>query len=219
MAKNDRRTERWLLAGLTAAAVAASGIAPHDRLTWFLEVSWVLVGLALVLLAWRRYPVTPLLWRLAFLHALVLIVGGYYTYARVPLGLWAQEAWGWQRNHYDRLGHLFQGFVPAILAREVLIRSAVVRGQGWLFLLVTCVCLAFSAFFELLEWWAAVAYGDAAAAYLATQGDVWDTQWDMFLALVGAIVAQLTLARLHNRQIAQLGQARASTLAATKTTR
>jgi putative membrane protein len=134
-------------------------------------------------------------------HAVILMVGGHYTYAEVPLGFWMQRAFGFARNHYDRIGHFAQGFVPAILAREILWRRGVVRGRGWLFFLVTCVCLAFSAFYELVEWWTAELTGSAATAFLGTQGDPWDTQWDMCFALVGALAAQLALGRVHDRQM------------------
>ena len=195
------RREPAVLAALAVAALVVSGLHPHDRLTWLLEVSWVLVGLPALALTRRLFPLTPLLYRLLFLHALVLIVGGRYTYELVPLGQWAQELLGFQRNPYDRLGHFVQGFVPAILVREILLRCSPLRRGGWLFVLVVSVCLAFSAFFEMIEWWAALAFGQAADAFLATQGDPWDTQWDMFLALVGSMVSQLLLASYHDRQL------------------
>jgi putative membrane protein len=195
------RTERWLLVAIVLGALAWSGIAPHDRLTWLLEVVWVVVGLPLVAWAWGRFPLSRLLSWLLVVHALILIYGGAYTYALTPLGLWVSEALDLARNHYDRLGHFAQGFVPAILARELLLRrTPLVRG-GWLFYLVVAAALSFSAFFELIEWWAALVWGGDADAFLATQGDVWDTQWDMFLALCGAIAAQLGLARVHDRQL------------------
>jgi len=197
----SRGRERAILVALAAAVLVASGLHPHDRLTWLLEVSWVLTGLPALMLTRRRFPLTPLLYRLLFLHALILIVGGHYTYAQVPLGHWAQELFGFQRNPYDRLGHFVQGFVPAILAREVLLRCSPLRRGGWLFVLVVAVCLAFSAFFEMIEWWAALAFGQAADAFLATQGDPWDTQWDMFLALVGSVISQAVLSFHHDRQL------------------
>jgi putative membrane protein len=200
------RREPLVLLVLAGLALAVSGVGPKDRLTWLLEVGPVLIGAPVLVATARRFPLTPLLYRLLFLHALVLILGGHYTYAEVPLGEWAKEAFGLARNHYDRLGHLMQGFVPAILAREVLLRrSPLVRG-GWLRLAVTSVCLAFSALYELIEWAAALATGDAATAFLGTQGDVWDTQWDMFLALCGALLAQALLSRLHDRQLARLAR-------------
>jgi len=197
--------EPAILAVLAAAALVASGLDPRDRLTWLLEVSWVLVGIPTLVLTRRRFPLTPLLYRLLFLHALVLILGGHYTYEHVPLGEWAQAMFGFQRNPYDRFGHFVQGFVPAILAREILLRCSPLRRGGWLFLLVVAVCLAFSAFFEMIEWWAALAYGAAADAFLATQGDPWDTQWDMFLAMVGSICSQALLSSHHDGQLKPLG--------------
>jgi putative membrane protein len=181
-----------------------SGIDPADRATWVLEVLPVLIGAPLLVATHRRFPLSRLLLWLLAAHALILILGGHYTYAKVPLGFWAQDTFGFARNHYDRLGHLAQGFVPAILVREILLRLTPLRRGGWLFFLVTCVCLAFSALYELLEWWTALIAGAAAIAFLGTQGDVWDTQWDMFLALVGALGAQLTLARAHDRSLSEV---------------
>jgi putative membrane protein len=198
----SRREPRVLLA-LTAIALVASGIGPRDRATWWLEVAPVLIAVPLLIATHARFPLTPLLEGLIFLHALILMLGGHYTYAQVPLGFWLQDLFGFARNHYDRLGHFFQGFEPAILARELLLRTSPLRRGRWLFFLATASCLAFSAFYELLEWWAALIGGGAAEAFLGTQGDVWDTQWDMFLALIGAICAQLLLARAHDRQLAR----------------
>ncbi len=205
---SEIRPTPWRQAvALLAVAVAVlvwSGIGPADRLTWFLEVAPVLIGIALLLATWRRFPLTTLLCWLLLVHAVILMVGGHYTYAEVPLGDWVKEALDLQRNHYDRLGHLAQGFVPAILAREVLRRHLSTLPRAWLFLFVTSICLAFSAFYELVEWWTAVAGGDEASAFLGTQGDIWDTQWDMFLALIGALTAQLALGRVHDRQLARV---------------
>jgi putative membrane protein len=201
--RNNR--EPLILAASAATILILSGISPHDRLTWLLEVSWVIVGLPLVILTRRKFPLTPLVYRLLFLHAIILIVGGYYTYERVPLGQWFEQIAGLHRNHYDRLGHFAQGFVPAMLAREVLLRRSPLRPGRWLFGLVVSVCLAFSAFFEMIEWWAALIWGQAADAFLATQGDPWDTQWDMFMALIGAIAAQVLLHRAHDRQLERSG--------------
>ncbi|MFG3600999.1 DUF2238 domain-containing protein [Micromonospora chersina] len=186
---------------LVLAALVASGIRPYDRLTWLLETVWVLVGVPLVLVTWRRFPLTTLLCCLLAAHALILVVGGHYSYARTPVGDWARETFHLSRNPYDRLGHFAQGFVPAILVREILVRRSPLRGNRWLAPLVVCACLAFSALFEMIEWWAALASGSAADDFLATQGDVWDTQWDMFLALVGAITSLALLSRLHDRQL------------------
>lgn len=203
----SRREDRWLLGLLAAGAVAlvVSGVRPHDRVTWILEVLPIFIGVPILLATRRRFPLTPLLYILIFLHALILMLGAHYTYARVPLGFWIQDLLDLGRNHYDRLGHFAQGFVPAILAREILLRRTPLRPGGWLFFLVASVCLAFSAFYEFTEWWAAVLGGSAADAFLGTQGDVWDTQWDMFLALTGAVTAQLLLARVHDRQLMRLG--------------
>ena len=198
---SSRRLE-WVLLALCALALVLSGISPHDRLTWWLEVAPVLIALPLLLWTGRSFPLTPLLYVLIFVHALILMLGGHYTYAEVPLGFWMQEWFGFARNHYDRIGHFAQGFVPAILAREILLRRTPLRPGGWLFTLVTSVCLAFSAFYELIEWWSAVFLGGGATAFLGTQGDPWDTQWDMFLCLLGALAAQVLLSRLHDRQLA-----------------
>lgn len=190
----------FLVAGVLGVLVW-SGIAPHDRLTWLMEVIWVLIGLPLVLALRHRFPLTRLLAWLLAVHAVILIYGGAYTYALTPLGLWAQDAFEMARNHYDRLGHFAQGFVPAILARELLLRKTPLRPGGWLAYLCIAAALSFSAFFEMIEWWAALVWGGAADAFLATQGDVWDTQWDMFMALCGAAIALLLLSRLHDRQL------------------
>ena len=178
-----------------------SAIRPHDYFTWLLEVFPAIIGAALLIATRKRFPLTPLLYVLLFLHAVILAVGGHYTYALAPPGIWMQDAFGFARNHYDRIGHFAQGFVPAIVARELLIRLRVVRGRGWLFAIVVAFCLAISAAYELLEWSVAALTGTKAEAFLGTQGDVWDTQKDMALALLGAIVAQLVLGRLHDRQL------------------
>ena len=197
------RRERWLLAGATVLALAASFAIAGDRLTWLLETVWAMVGLALVAWKWGRFPLTRLLCWLLFLHALVLVHGGAHTYAQTPLGFWLQDLLGTARNPWDRLGHWMQGFVPAILARELLLRLTPLRRGGWLVYLVLAAALSFSAFFELIEWWAALVYGADADAFLATQGDPWDTQWDMFLCLCGAAASLLLLSRLHDRQLGQ----------------
>jgi putative membrane protein len=150
------------------------------------------------------FPLTPLLYRLLALHAIILIIGGYYTYAEVPLFNWLRDSLDLSRNHYDRIGHLAQGFIPAILAREILLRRSPLAPGGWLLLTVTSICLAFSAFYEMIEWWTALISEEASAAFLGTQGDVWDTQWDMFLALIGALLSQLLLGGVHDRQLTTL---------------
>ncbi len=172
-----------------------------------LETLPIMVGLPVLIWTRRRFPLTPLLYRLLFLHALILALGGHYTYAEVPLGFWVQDLFGLARNHYDRLGHLAQGFVPAILVRELLVRTSPLAGNRWLPVLTVSVCLAFSAFYELIEWWGALILGAEADAFLGTQGDPWDTQWDMCLALIGAVAALATLSRLHDRQLARLAGA------------
>lgn len=196
-----------VLLALCGVALIVSGIEPHDRPTWWLEVAPVLIAAPLLVATWKRFPLTPLTQRLLVLHAVVLIVGAHWTYARVPLGDWVRDAFGLARNHYDRLGHFMQGFVPALLVREILMRLDVVARRGWLFVFVVAICLAFSALYELLEWATALAIGSAADSFLGTQGDPWDTQCDMFLALVGAMLAQLTLARMQERQIDQFVRA------------
>jgi len=187
-----------------AGGLIASGIAPHDRVTWVLEAGPVMIAAPLLLATHGRFPFTTLAYVLICIHGLILMLGAAYTYAEVPAGNWVQEWLGLARNPYDRLGHLAQGFIPAIIAREILIRTFRFAPGGFLFFVVTCIALALSAFYELIEWWAALALGQGADHFLGTQGDEWDTQWDMFMALVGALVAQLALARLHDREIRSL---------------
>jgi putative membrane protein len=205
--ERTRRVLPIVLLAIVVVALVLSGLRPYSRLTWSLETVWIFLGVPLILVTWRRFPLTDLLCVLLAVHALILIVGGLYTYARVPFGFWLQDVLNLSRNPYDRIGHIAQGFVPAILIREILVRRSPLRGSGWLAPIVVSVCLAFSAFFELIEWWTAVAAGSAANDFLATQGDVWDTQWDMFLALLGAITSLLVLSRFHDRQVASLGEA------------
>ena len=193
------------LLGLVGLALMASALAPYDRATWWMEVAPVLIVAPLLVATHRRFPLTTLLQVLIAAHALVLIVGGSWTYARVPVGFWLQDVLALDRNPYDRIGHFMQGFVPAIAAREILLRHRVLRPGGWLFFVVTCVCLAISALYELVEWGAAVALGQGAEAFLGTQGDPWDTQSDMAMALLGAVLAQLLIGGWHGRQLARLG--------------
>jgi putative membrane protein len=192
------------LFALVAAVFIWSAVHPHDYFTWILEIFPAIIGAALVIAARRRFPLTPLLLALLCLHAIILMVGGHYTYAEVPLGNWVRDALHLARNHYDRLGHFAQGFVPAIAAREILIRKKVVRGRGWLYFIVVAICLAVSAAYELLEWSVSAATGSKGDAFLGTQGDVFDTQKDMATALVGALTAPLVLGRLHDRQVERL---------------
>ena len=197
-----------LLAGgaILVALLALSGWAPYDRGTWLLETLPVMIVLPLLALTWRSYPLTGLLYAGIFLHAIVLMVGGAYTYARVPLGFDLAELLHLSRNPYDKIGHFFQGLVPALAAREILLRGNYVQGRKMLAFLVTSVVLAISASYELIEWATALALGQGAVDFLGTQGDPWDTQSDMFLALLGAIAAQLFCARRHDRQLAALGE-------------
>jgi len=187
-----------------AVLLILSGIHPYDRLTWWLEIAPCPIVASILVATYARFPLTPLVYRLIFIHAAILMLGGHYTYARVPLGFWMEEAFGFTRNHYDRLGHLAQGFVPAIATREVLLRRTRLERGPLLFTLVACVCLAVSASYEIFEWWVAVATGTAADLFLGTQGDPWDTQWDMLMALVGAITAQVSLARAHDRALGRV---------------
>ena len=189
------------------AALVVSGIKPFDRATWWLEVGPVLIALPILLATHQRYPLTGLLYFLIAVHALVLIYGGAYTYARVPIGFWLQDALGFERNPYDRIGHFMQGFVPAMISREILVRGRFVNGRWMLAFVCVCIALAVSAFYELIEWWAALLFGQGAHEFLGTQGDPWDTQADMFLALVGASVSLFLLSRLHDRQIERLHSA------------
>lgn len=195
------RGERRLLWYGVLAALLVSGIAPRDRLTWVMETVWVMAALPLLAWRWPHFPLSRLLCWLLALHALVLIHGGAYTYAETPGGFWLREMLGTQRNPWDRLGHLMQGIEPAILARELLLRCTPLRRGGWLTYLVLAACLSFSALFELLEWGSAMVLGADADAFLATQGDPWDTQWDMALCLLGATLSLLAFSRLHDRQL------------------
>ena len=189
---------------IVLAALVVSGIHPYDRATWLLEVAPVLVAAPILLATYRRFPLTTLLYVLISVHALVLILGGAYTYARVPLGFWLQDWLDTERNPYDRIGHLMQGFVPALVAREILLRGGYVAGRRMVAFLSVCVALAVSASYELIEWGTALALGQGAEEFLGTQGDPWDTQEDMFCALIGATAAVLLLARVHDAQIRAL---------------
>ncbi|MCF8467134.1 MAG: DUF2238 domain-containing protein [Sneathiella sp.] len=193
----------WL--GIYFAVLIWSGINPKDYFIWFLEVVPALIGLVVMAATYRTFPLTPLLYTLILIHSVILMVGGHYTYAEVPLFDAIKPYFGFERNNYDRVGHFAQGFVPAIIAREILIRLKIVNFACWRNFIIVSICLAFSAFYELIEWAVAVMSGSAADDFLATQGDVWDTQSDMALALLGAILALLLLARLHDRQLARVG--------------
>lgn len=181
-----------------------SAINPYDRLTWLLEVLPTIIALPILWLTYKKFPLTPLLYSLILLHAIILLIGGHYTYAEVPLFSWMRDTFDWSRNYYDRLGHFAQGFIPAMIAREILLRQQVVKSGAWLFFIVCCICLSISACYEFIEWWVAVAAGGTAEAFLGLQGDVWDTQWDMLTALIGAVCAQIFLKRRHNQQLVML---------------
>jgi putative membrane protein len=190
-----------ILLGIGAILLALSAIHPYEMGTWWMEVAPIFIAVPILVATYRRFPLTPLVYTLILIHACILMLGGHYTYARVPLGYWMQNLLHFSRNPYDRVGHLAQGFVPAIIAREILLRrTPLVRG-GWLFFIVCSICLAVSACYEFVEWWAALLGGSAATDFLGTQGDVWDTQWDMLMALIGSILGQLMLSRLHDRQL------------------
>jgi putative membrane protein len=202
--KDDRRNALMLATLVLLGALIWSGWRPYDRATWLLEVLPVLVALPIMWATYKRFPLTTLLYVCIFLHALVLMYGGAYTYARVPLGFTLADWLQLERNPYDRIGHFFQGFVPAIAAREILVRGRFVNGKGMLAFLVVCVVLAISVTYEFIEWAVALVAGGGAVDFLGTQGDVWDTQHDMFMALLGALTALLLLSRLHDRQISRL---------------
>lgn len=193
---------RWII--LFTLVLIWSAINPKDYFIWFLEVLPALIALVLLLLTRKRFPLTQLVYSLILIHCIILMVGGHYTYAEVPLFDWLGELFQMERNNYDKVGHFAQGFVPAIFAREILIRNAVVSGKKWLAFIVSSICLAMSALYELFEWWVALLSDEAAEAFLGTQGYVWDTQSDMGWALFGAIMALLLMGRVHDRQIAAL---------------
>ena len=201
-----RRDEIIIITGW-AAVLVLSAIGPKDYATWFMEVLPVMIAVPLVWLSRKGFPLSRILLWCAFAHGLILIMGGHYTYAHVPVGFWLQDVFDFARNPYDRIGHLAQGFVPALLTREILLRKTPLKSGKMLFTLVVCVPLAFSAFYEMIEWWAAVLMDQDAEAFLGTQGDPFDTQWDMFMALAGAVMAQVFCARLQDRQLARIADA------------
>jgi putative membrane protein len=199
-----RRREPAVLLGIGVVALAISAIRPYAYGTWLLEVLAALIAAPILIVTYRQFPLTPLAYRLILAQALILMIGGHWTYAQVPAGDWVRDWLDLDRNPYDRLGHLFQGITPAIVAREVLLRRTPLRPGGWLFTLVVCVVLAVSACWEFFEWWSALIGGDSATDFLGAQGDIWDTQWDMFLAMCGAILSQLLFSRVHDRQLRAL---------------
>ena len=198
---NKAETVLWL--GIYATVLTWSAVNPHDRFTWFLETLPAIIGLAILAFTWKAFPLTRLTYWLILIHCIILMVGCHYTYAEVPLFDWIRDLLGGQRNNYDKVGHFAQGLVPAIIAREVVIRLDVIRSRAWTNFFVVCFVLAFSAFYELIEWWVAVASGDDAVAFLGTQGYVWDTQSDMFLALIGGLVAVTLFTPWHDHQLAR----------------
>ena len=198
--KTDHRVLTLLALSLSALFIW-SVTAPRDLETWALEAAPVVIAAVVLIATYRRFPLTTLAYVAIWMHAVILLIGAHYTYSEVPLFNELRDAFGLGRNHYDRVGHFAQGFFPAIVAREILLRRSPLKPGKWLFFLVTCVCLAISALYELIEWWTALLAQDGAVAFLGTQGDVWDTQWDMFLALSGALAAQTLTSSAHNRAI------------------
>jgi putative membrane protein len=195
-------TKTW--AAIFLAVLIWSAINPKDYFTWLLETAPALIALIILIATRRRFPLTRLAYSLILIHSIILMIGAHYTYAEVPLFNWLKVTFELERNNYDKLGHLAQGFIPAIIAREILIRNQVVAGRKWLNFLIICICLAISAFYELIEWFVALVSKEAAESFLGTQGYIWDTQSDMAFALAGAILAIVTLSRLHDRQISKI---------------
>lgn len=195
------RRYHWTLLAILASVFVWSAIHPHDLFTWLLEALPVIIGLPILLVTYRRFPFSRLAYGLLLVHAVILLVGAHYTYAEMPLFNWLRDTFDLSRNYYDRLGHLAQGFIPAIVAREILLRLSPLRPGKWLVFIVLSITLAISALYEMLEWWVALASGSEATAFLATQGDIWDTQWDMFLCLIGAVVSLLLLSRMHDQTL------------------
>jgi putative membrane protein len=198
--RNRKLISLWLF--IFFLVLIWSGIRPYDIFVWFLEVLPALCGLLILTFTYRYFRFTELAYWLMLIHAIILMIGGHYTYAEVPLFNWLRDTFELSRNHYDKVGHFAQGFIPAIVAREILIRKSPVKTGSWLFFMVVCICLSISAFYEFIEWWVAVATGTAADAFLGTQGYVWDTQSDMFIALIGAVTSLVFLGRFHDNCIA-----------------
>ena len=207
MANNKTFFTVWLT--IFGMVFVWSAIKPHDFFTWLLEVLPVIIALPILFFTHRKFPLTRLLYILILIHTIILMIGAHYTYALVPINElplfnWLKDTLDLNRNYYDRIGHFAQGFVPAIIAREILIRNLVVKTAAWLFFVVCCICLSISACYEFIEWWVAVAAGAASQDFLGTQGDIWDTQWDMLSALIGAVLAQVLLRDVHNKQLLNL---------------
>lgn len=192
----------WLL--IFTSVLIWSGVSPKDQFTWFLEVIPALIGIVVLAITYKSFPLTPLVYFLILVHCIILMVGGHYTYAEVPLFDYIKDLFNLERNNYDKIGHFAQGFIPALITREIIIRKKLINDKFWQNFFILCFCLAFSAFYELIEWWSALAVGEDAEAFLGTQGYVWDTQSDMALALLGALVGLVTLNSLHDRQLDQL---------------
>lgn len=190
--------------GIVLAVFIWSGIYPHDYFTWMLEVAPAVIGAIVLFFTRKKFPLTTLAYILICIHAIILMVGGHYTYAEVPLGEWMQDWFGFERNHYDRIGHLAQGFIPAMIAREILIRTSPLKKGTWLFVVSCSICLSISAFYEMIEWWVALLSKTASESFLGTQGDIWDTQSDMLMALIGAVAALAFLSHYHQKQINRL---------------
>lgn len=202
MQNNRVAISTWII--IFMAVLIWSGIGPKDRVTWMLEVAPAIIGFVAMAITYKRFPLTPLLYVLILIHSIILIVGGHYTYAEVPLFDDMKQWFGWERNNYDKLGHFVQGFVPAMIARELMIRLNVFNSAKWRTFFIISFCLGFSAFYELIEWWVALLSGQAAEAFLGTQGYVWDTQSDMGWCLLGAIIALLTFSKWHDKQLGRL---------------
>ncbi len=192
----------WL--SIYFAVLIWSGIDPKDYFTWFLEVFPALIGLGVMIYSYKSFPLTPLVYTLILIHSIILMVGGHYTYAEVPLFDWIKDSFDLSRNNYDKVGHFAQGFIPAMIAREIIIRKSVINGAGWRNFFIISFVLAFSAFYELIEWWVAIFSGEGAEAFLGTQGYIWDTQSDMFWALCGSIIALLLLSKYHDKELKKL---------------
>lgn len=204
MVHSERKKSIFLWLTIFFGVLIWSGINPHDYFTWLLEVSPALIGLAILAATYKRFKFTELSYWLILIHCIILIIGGHYTYAEVPLFNWIRDTFELSRNHYDKVGHFAQGFIPAVIIREILIRKSPVKQGKWLFFIVVSVCLALSAFYEFIEWWVAVLSGTAAEAFLGTQGYVWDTQSDMFLALLGAVISLIVFGKLHDRLLLEV---------------
>lgn len=199
--KNNPPLEHKILLSVYAIVLFWSVIQPKDLFTWILEVLPAMIGLVVIIVTYNKFRLTTLVYILICIHSIILMIGGHYTYAEMPLFSWLRDEFGLARNYYDRVGHFAQGFIPAIIAREMIIRTTPLHGGKMFFFIIVCICLAISATYEFIEWWVALAIGENADAFLATQGDVWDTQWDMFLAMCGAIVSLVFLQKRHDKEL------------------